>query len=301
MSEFNAKHTAFEIKQLFARLMVEEIIDMMDRSGLPKSAKKGCFRDDYLPSRLATANAHQLASLKAILKTRLGNQEAQGLPQLNGLQSHIKFNVFISHGVEDGEFAADLKQNLEFGGINCFAGFADGELDAKMLEAIITGLDNADVLVSLNSEDSSGSAICNQEIGFALGKELPVISLNLGASLQGLLSPLPSLDSCSFDTDKNIALKIIDQMLQYPQIGPKLTDVLVERLVTCASPVDSFRIIGFCRKALAFSKDMTASQLYELRKAARENDQIARFASGRGPELIESMCCSFEERLALTG
>ena len=302
MGDFDIEVAIIEIKQLFKRLVVGEIIELMDRSGVPDAPKVGNFRVDYLAKRLGKANVHQLASLSGVLKTRLGDREL--------LKSSVTpisyrvgqtFQIFVSHSNAQADAACDLRENLAFGGIDCFVARGDDQLEMDRLEAVVTNLDAADVLLSLVSDCAVKSAICNQEIGFALGREIPVISLGDDLVLPGLAKPLEVIDRCAFDTEKNVALKVIDSMLQYPQLGPKLTDTLVDTLVSCSSPSDSFKIIGFCRKALAFSSYMTAGQLYELRRAARENDQIARFASGRGPELIESMCIKFEERIALAG
>jgi len=298
MEAFNKEQTIAEIKLAFKRLKMSHIVSLMDKYGLPSVLKVGSFHEIYLPKRLDNASMHQLAALNASLQSQylIGGT----LDEKYGLQKEEdKFKLFISHSAEQEEEALALKEQFAYGGIDSFVAGDDIEANTEFMVEIVTQLEAMDGLLSLVTDHSVESPTCNQEVGFALGAGKPVISVMSGQVPQGLVGAMQAIERKEGAADKDVALDVIDALMKMPQWGSRLTNLFVRRLVSYESPADSFKIIGFCRKALAFSNSLTAGQIFELRKAARENDQIARFASGRGPELIESLCVDFESKLAV--
>lgn len=298
MGEFNKEQTISEIKLAFKRLKLSHIVSLLDKYGVPQVLKVGSFHDIYLPKRLSEASQHQLAALNAALQSQylIGG----ALDEKYGTQSEEdSFKLFISHSVDQEEEAAGLKEQFAYGGIECFVAGEDIAANTAWLVEIITELEGMDGLLSLVTDRSIESVTCNQEVGFALGAGKPVVSVMSEQAPQGLIGAMQAVERKEGMSDKDVALEVIGALMNLPQWGPRLTNLFVRRLVSYESPNDSFKVIGFCRKALALSKDLSAGQIFELRKAARENDQIARFASGRGPELIEDLCVDFETRLAV--
>lgn len=298
MNAFNKEQTIAEIKLAFKRLKMSHIVSLMDKYGLPSVLKVGSFHDIYLPKRLEAASMHQLAALNAALQSQylVGGalDEKYGLPSEEEI-----FKLFISHAVSQEEEALALKEQFAYGGIDCFVAGEDIAANTEWLVEIVTELEAMDGLLSLITDRSIESVTCNQEVGFALGAGKPVVSVMNEQAPLGLIGAMQAVERKEGMSDKDVALEVIDALMKLPLWGPRLTNLFVRRLVSYESPSDSFKVIGFCRKALAFSNHLTAGQIFELRKAARENDQIARFASGRGPELIESLCVDFETKLAV--
>lgn len=298
MNGFNRSQVICDVKLAFRRIKVSHIVQLMDKYGLPDVTKVGSFQDIYLPKRLDAASDHQLAALNANLKARydVGGfmDEKYGLVNEEDI-----FRLFLSHSNSQADEAALLKEQFAYGGIDCFVSGEDIPTSAEWLVEIVTQLEHVDGLISITSDQSVGSATCNQEVGFALGRGIPVISVMAGQAPQGLVGAMQAIERKEGCSEKDVALEVIGALMNLPNCGPRLTTLLVNRLVRYNTPNDSFKVIGFCRKALSYSSYLTAGQIYELRKAAIENEQIARFASGRGPELIESLCIDFEQRIAV--
>lgn len=300
VAAFNKEQAIYEIKLSLRRLQVLHIVELMDNCGLPDIPKVGGFHDVYLPRRLARSTVHQLAALAAILKSKYG----VGKPLYEKhslLNDEDGFRLFIGHTADQADCALALKDVFSQGGVDCFVAGDELAEATDWASDIIAHLKHMHVFVALVSENAGANATWNQKLGFALGSGRPVISVKNGAPPVGLAGVMQHIEGRNAATEKDLALEIVNRVMDHPDHGGHLTDVLVRQLVSCASPRESFRVIGFCRKALAQSRYLTAGQLFELRRAARENDEIIRFAAGRGPELIEHMCDEFEQRLAATG
>jgi len=297
MDAFDKQQTINDMKLIMRRLRIGHSLELMDKCALPAIPKVGKFHDVYLQARLEAANAHQLAALGAILKSKYGHGSALS-EKYALLTAKDQFRIFISHSCEQADEAQELKEQFEYGGISCFVASDDIATASEWLVEIVTQLEHMDALITLVTDQSVQSATCNQEVGFALGAGKPVLSVMSQVPPQGLIGSLQAIERKQDAAPKDVALEAIGALMKSPTMGPKLTSLLVRQLVGYDEPDNSFKIIGFCRKALQQSSHLMAGQIYELRKAARENAEIARFASGRGPELIETLCNEFETKTA---
>ncbi len=295
VAPFNRSQIIADIQLLMRRLRVSHCLSLLSKYGLPETRKIGKFHEEYLPGRLIAGSDHQLAALNSVLKTKYDNGSAL-LDKYSNLNDKDQFRLFISHSGTSKHQATLLKEELALGGLSCFVAGDDIASASEWLVEIVTQLEHMDGLVSLLNDQSVVSPTCNQEVGFALGAGVPVISVMKSVPPQGLVGQMQAIEWGEGESLKSVALDVIGWLMSLPDCGPRLTDCLVRQIVTASSPGQSFRIIGFCRKALKSSPYLMAGQIYELRKAARENAEIARFASGRGPELISALCDEFEEK-----
>ncbi len=295
MDAFDKQQTINDMKLTMRRLRISYSLELMDKCGLPQVPKVGKFHDIYLQGRLEAANLHQLAALSAILKAKYDHGSALS-EKYALLNDKDQFRVFISHSCEQANEAQELKEQLEYGGIDCFVASDDIATASEWLVEIVTQLEHMDALITLVTDQSVQSATCNQEVGFALGAGKPVLSVMDQVPPKGLIGSLQAIERKEESMPKDVALEVIGALMKYPVMGPQLTSLLVHKLVGYDEPDNSFKVIGFCRKALQQSSHLMAGQIYELRKAARENAEIARFASGRGPELIETLCQELEAK-----
>ncbi len=280
------------------QLGIANVLQLMDKYGLPKVLKSGSFYESYVPKRLDLASPHQLGALTSYIKAH--TKAGASLDEMaSRLRDDNVFGLFISHSQSQEAEALALKEQFALGGVDCFVASDDIETSTEWLVEIVDQLEQMDGLMSLTTQQSILSATCNQEIGFALGAGKPVVSVMVGEAPQGLVGSTQAISWKDRFSEKDVALFVVEALMKFPQCSEKLTSLLVRQLVSYDQPYESFKVIGFCRKALTFSDCLTAGQIFELRKAVIENEQIARFASGRGPELIESLCVDFEKRAAV--
>ena len=90
--------------------------------------------------------------------------------------------LFISHRDTDKKIAHSLAAALEKSGVSSFVAHDAIEPDEDWQREIERALQSMDAMLTLITDTFFASAWTNQEIGFALGRGVPVISLKLGPS-----------------------------------------------------------------------------------------------------------------------
>lgn len=96
--------------------------------------------------------------------------------------------VFISHSTEDLAVAIDVRALLQKFGIEGFVAHVDIELSQDWVARIIDSLRRCHGLIYILSKSSQNSDWTDQEAGFALEREIPVIPLSIGEKPWGFVS-----------------------------------------------------------------------------------------------------------------
>ncbi|NJM28974.1 MAG: toll/interleukin-1 receptor domain-containing protein [Rhizobiales bacterium] len=92
-------------------------------------------------------------------------------------QGHVR--LFISHRDEHKRKAFELAEALEAFGISSFVAHDTIEATKEWRKEILNGLETMEIMLVFLTDSFHESSYTNQEIGFALGKGVPVISLKL--------------------------------------------------------------------------------------------------------------------------
>jgi hypothetical protein len=92
-----------------------------------------------------------------------------------------QIRLFVSHRDNYKRQAQALAKALEQFGISCFVAHDTIEPMESWQTEIEKGLETMEVMLALITEDFHQSEWTNQEVGFAKGRSIPVISLKLGA------------------------------------------------------------------------------------------------------------------------
>ena len=87
--------------------------------------------------------------------------------------------VFISHSVKNYNIAKKLKELLLDSGISCFVAHKDIKPTTKWQKEIKKALNSMELFLAIVTEDFNNSYWTNQEIGFALCKGIPIISIKM--------------------------------------------------------------------------------------------------------------------------
>ncbi|MGD9784642.1 MAG: toll/interleukin-1 receptor domain-containing protein [Hyphomicrobiaceae bacterium] len=90
-----------------------------------------------------------------------------------------QLRLFISHRDEYRGQATELAQSLKPFGISSFVAHYSIEAMSQWQRAIVEGLETMEVALAFITDDFYESVWTTQEIGFALGRNVPVISLKL--------------------------------------------------------------------------------------------------------------------------
>jgi hypothetical protein len=172
---------------------------------------------------LDSANDEQLDALAGIV---LPQQFDLDWEQRNPWEPG-KFRLFLSHAHQDREFVGAVAAALSSKGIHGFAAHEDIEVHAEWAHVIEYALDTADAMVAFVSEPSLDSYWCNQEIGWALGRHLLVVSVRLDRAPVGFTSRFQALKAAD---PPQLAENLWSFMLGRNETGQSLSSAVIQSL-----------------------------------------------------------------------
>jgi hypothetical protein len=108
------------------------------------------------------------------------------------------YKVFLSHRSAVKGKTTELKKNLDIFGISAFVAHEDILPTREWQEEIENALSSMDAFVALLTEDFHESDWTDQEVGFAVGRGVPVICVKLGRDPYGFIGKFQAL-RCSWE------------------------------------------------------------------------------------------------------
>lgn len=180
------------------------------------------------------------------------------------------FRLFISHSTAIKDKAHKLKEELASFQIATFVAHDDIEASLEWQTEIESALRTMDALVAIISPEFTSSAWCDQEVGFALGKGKFVLPIMLGATPYGFIGKIQGLKSSDYKKTSDIAQKIIEILLQNELSSPRMTEVLVEKLVKSGGWDSSRATLSLLEKTI----ELTPAQIGRLLRAIEENIDV---------------------------
>lgn len=128
---------------------------------------------------------------------------------------HDRFRVFLSHKSEFKRETGTLKAKLDLFGISAFVAHEDIHPTKEWQEEIENALATMDAFVALLTNDFHDSDWTDQEVGYALGRNVPIIAVRLERNPYGFLGKFQALTS-SWDSAPQDIVKLLineDRML----------------------------------------------------------------------------------------
>lgn len=116
-------------------------------------------------------------------------------PNTSSLWRSGYYRLFISHLTKDKKAISNLKKCLTHYGIDCFVAHEDIEPSKEWIKEIKKALRSSDALCAVFSPGFCDSKWCDQEVGTALGRRIPVLSISKGADPHGFLSEFQAIKS----------------------------------------------------------------------------------------------------------
>lgn len=134
------------------------------------------------------------------------------------------FRIFISHLTENKDSAAKLKVKLEKYGIDCFVAHEDIEPSKLWQTEIEKALASMDLLCAILTPDFYKSKWCDQEIGIALGRAIPTISIKKGADPHGFIGKYQAVKAK--EKVREVAKDVFDTICKMENVNQKYFNVL---------------------------------------------------------------------------
>ena len=172
------------------------------------------------------------------------------------------FRLFLSHKTEVKKEVAELKLKLSLYGINCFVAHEDILPTKQWQDEIESALISMDGFVALLTDRFHDSNWTDQEVGFALGRGVPIIAVRLGLDPYGFIAKFQALTCAWNDAPLGIVGLLIHQ--------PKVLEAYIKAMQDC----HSFDEGNTLARVLPNIQQLTEDQALKMYKAFRENDQL---------------------------
>lgn len=274
------------IKSISSELSKEEwsLLDLtLKQFGLPWTDQWSGDKENYVIEMLSGAEDAPLLELAK----HLGVASQLETAQEPAFWSSNEARIFLSHLASMKVEVLELRDELAKYGITAFLAHEDIEPTKDWQTEIESALSTMDGLIAFLAPGFKESNWCDQEVGVAIGRQLPIISVRLGLDPYGFIGKYQALQGIG--KDKSILAKELFEILFVSStIGPKITGALVQQLANSFSFDESKRLINLINK----SSYLNSKHVAAMKKAAKNNSQV--FSSWGVPEKIDQIAKKFD-------
>src|ERR1700677_3202059 len=181
------------------------------------------------------------------------------------------YRVFLSHKGGVKKETSRLKDELEVYGISAFVAHADIEPTKEWQQEIENALATMQAFVALMTPDFHDSNWTDQEVGFALGRGVPIIAAKMGKDPYGFIGKFQALP-CSWE---NAAISIVKLLIRQAPMW----EAYVQAVTRCKS-FDNGNTLS---TILPNIKSLTGRQAETLVTGFNENQQLQGSYGFKGP------------------
>lgn len=211
--------------------------------------------------------------------------------------------VFISHTHPNAGLMNEASKYLLNWRIDTFVAHVDIEPNREWERTIETALSTCDALIALITPDFAHSSWCDQEIGYCLGRQIPVVPVRLGADPHGFIAKFQAVTLAPNLHPTQAADTMFRGLLQHPRLGDLLARPVVRRFSATGSFDGARANFPLLSRVPAEAWDRDMVELVE--RAVEENSQLKHAVllepiRGRPvPEAVEELLQPIRRRLGL--
>lgn len=178
--------------------------------------------------------------------------------------------VFVTHLAKHRAFAAELQEALRNYGISGFIAHTDIEPTQEWQTEIETALSTCDALVALLNPDFHASNWTDQEIGFAMGRGVPVFAIRFGHDPYGFIGRFQAFEG-NKKTAAALAGELFDAYRKHKQTQQRMSNAVVSLFEESRTFADARIRIGYLEDLTNWEPSFPA----RIRSALRSNPQIS--------------------------
>jgi hypothetical protein len=264
-------------------------LDGLDLDGNPDYATA----HSQCRSSLQAADANTLQQLAAYVLGSdwdLRDSEVPGSGSADDLWGDGIARVFLSHLATEKAFVAEISEHLAGIQVCSFVAHDTIDVSREWQADIERALGSADVLVGLAHPGFHNSYWTQQEVGWALGRNLPVLMIGLGETPQGFparyQSPMLSGPS---------AWKVASTIAVWLTRDERWRDEVVGALVHDLQDARSFVAGEAAAKRLSEVGKLTPAVLDAIEQAYLSNDQL--YPNHIGARVVEQILQNHNRKL----
>ena len=224
---------------------------------------------EYIPRMLEGNSDQTLIELSQHLEINLFESPSSIPDPTFWKKNHFK--LFLSHISSFKKETAELQQALLSYGITSFVAHEDIEPTKEWQSEIEIALKTMDGLVSLLTPGFHESKWTDQEVGVAIGRSVPILSIRFGLDPYGFIGKYQGLQG-SGKSFEQISKNILQIFLYNESSQQKMVNGLVYSFIKSETYSESKEKIGLIEEAPYLS----AEQLQLLENSISENSQVRR-------------------------
>lgn len=164
------------------------------------------------------------------------------------------FRVFISHLTENKESATHLKNHLAKYGIDCFVAHEDIEPSKLWQTEIEKALASMDLLCAILTPSFYQSKWCDQEVGIALGRAIPTLSIKKGVDPHGFIGKYQAIKAKT--TADAVAKDVFETICKMDSINQKYFSILGKMFLNSKNETEALDWLKLMNKINNFSTDV---------------------------------------------
>jgi hypothetical protein len=229
---------------------------------------------EKLPRLPVGGPTQQLRSVRVCPQLLVGPGGGSSISPSAGAIARIwesgRIRMFISHVSKHRLAASKMKDALGPMGVCAFVAHEDVEPTLEWQTEIETALQSMDVFCALLTPEFRSSRWTDQEIGFALGRNVPIIAMRLGEDPYGFIGKIQGVQG-SLSNPEELATNSFNAVLRLDALRTKTIDALVGAVAQSASFADAK---SGMKRLTAQQNALTRTQVERLLRAARDNSQV---------------------------
>ena len=164
------------------------------------------------------------------------------------------YRIFISHLTENKESATHLKNALVQYGIDCFVAHEDIVPSKLWQTEIEKALASMDLLCAILTEQFCRSEWCDQEVGIALGRSIPTLSIKKGADPHGFIGKYQAIKA--HGTASVVAKDVFETICKMENANQKYFSILGKLFLNSRNENEALEWLKLINKISNFSVDV---------------------------------------------
>jgi hypothetical protein len=276
------------MKEIAYRLAVEDysLIDItLGQFDLPTGSEWNGTKDAYLLHMIKDGPDQALIDLGEHVGFHFAAIPAKRFEPAFWRKGMLR--IFLTHLAIHRVFAASLQELLLDFGISCFVAHNDIEPTLEWQAEIEAALATCDGLIALLHKNFHASNWVDQEIGFAIGRGLPIFAVHLGQDPYGFIGRFQAFNGRG-KLPYDLAKEIFDAFRKNKETQSKMSEVLVGLFEESGSFADAKTRVGYLEE-IGFWQPSFASR---IRAVAKSNSQIS--GSWGVPGRVETLAKKWE-------
>lgn len=192
-------------------------------------------------------------------------------PNTVGLWKENHLRIFLSHQEAYKSEAYSLATTLEPYGFSVFVAHDKIKPMKDWQQEIRNGLRTMEVMLVLVTDDLHKSYWSNQEIGFALASETPIVCVKVGSiEPQGFIGSQQAIEG-SLEHIEDVAPEVSRALINEIDQGDRRKEVLIEAFISSVSYFDAMDSLERLKETVDYLND---AQLNQIIEGYARNDQL---------------------------